>query len=237
MQTNLSNSWFEMLKGEFQKSYFTNLQYFLAEEKKNNYQIFPPEEELFKALQITPFEKVKVAILGQDPYHGVGQAHGLSFSVPKGIKIPPSLKNIYKELKNEFPEFSIPSHGDLTSWAKQGVLLLNATLTVRKNEAGSHQKKGWETFTDSIISNLSHHKSGLIFILWGNYAKQKEALIDSDKHFILKSAHPSPFSAHSGFFGSKPFGKSNEFLTQQGIEPINWLSVADEDNNKQLRLL
>jgi uracil-DNA glycosylase len=222
MAVDLEPSWFKVLQGEFEKPYMKSLKSFLQQEKQNGFTVYPKGADIFNAFNHTPFEKVKVVILGQDPYHGIGQAHGLSFSVQKGIVPPPSLKNIYKELADEFPDFNAPNHGELTSWADQGVLLLNATLTVRAQTAGSHQNKGWEQFTDKVIAELSEKRTGLIFILWGNYAKQKEALIDQSKHFIIKSAHPSPFSAYNGFFGSKPFSKTNEILRQQGKEEINW---------------
>lgn len=225
MAIDLEPGWFEVLKDEFEKPYMKSLKNFLQQEKQAGFTIFPKGSDIFNAFKHTPFEKVKVVILGQDPYHGVGQAHGLSFSVQKGIVPPPSLKNIYKELADEFPDFKIPSHGELTSWADQGVMLLNATLTVRAHTAGSHQNKGWEQFTDKVISELSAKRSGLVFILWGNYAKQKESLIDQSKHFIIKSAHPSPFSAYNGFFGSKPFSKTNEILKKEGKEPIDWQVV------------
>lgn len=222
MAVELESSWLEVLKDEFDQPYMKELKAFLLSEKQKGFTIFPKSADIFNAFKHTPFDKVKVVILGQDPYHGINQAHGLSFSVQKGITPPPSLKNIYKELSDEFPDFKIPTHGDLTSWADQGVLLLNATLTVRANTAGSHQNKGWEQFTDQVIRALSAKKTGLVFILWGNYAKQKETLIDQSKHFIIKSAHPSPFSAYSGFFGSKPFSKTNQILAQEGKQPINW---------------
>lgn len=225
MAIDLEPGWFEVLKDEFEKPYMKNLKGFLQQEKQAGFTIFPKGSDIFNAFKHTPFEKVKVVILGQDPYHGVGQAHGLSFSVQKGIVPPPSLKNIYKELADEFPDFKIPSHGELTTWADQGVMLLNATLTVRAHTAGSHQNKGWEQFTDKVISELSAKRSGLVFILWGNYAKQKESLIDQSKHFIIKSAHPSPFSAYNGFFGSKPFSKTNDILIKEGKAPIDWQIV------------
>lgn len=222
MPVDLDKSWVEALNGEFDKAYMKALKAFLLEEKENGYTIYPKGADIFNALNHTPFDKVKVVILGQDPYHGVGQAHGLSFSVQKGMTIPPSLKNIYKELLEDIPGFQIPSHGNLTQWADQGVLLLNATLTVRAQTAGSHQGKGWETFTDKIISELSAQREGLIFILWGRYAQNKSALIDTSKHTILTAAHPSPFSAYNGFFGSKPFSKTNAKLIEEGKAPIDW---------------
>jgi uracil-DNA glycosylase len=198
------------------------LKSFLLEEKQKGFSVYPAGADIFNAFNHTPFEQVKVVILGQDPYHGTNQAHGLSFSVQKGMVVPPSLKNMYKELANEFADFKIPSHGNLTAWADQGVLLLNATLTVRAHEAGSHQNKGWEIFTDKVISELSAKRSGLVFLLWGRYAQQKESLIDTQKHHVLKAAHPSPFSAYNGFFGSGHFSKANEFLKEQSLEAINW---------------
>lgn len=222
MAVDLEDSWLKVLGAEFEKPYMKSLKAFLQREKQAGHTVYPKGTDIFNAFKHTPFEDVKVVILGQDPYHGVGQAHGLSFSVQKGVVPPPSLKNIYKELADEFPDFKIPSHGELTSWAKQGVLLLNATLTVRAHTAGSHQNKGWEQFTDKVITELSEKRTGLVFILWGNYAKQKEVLIDQNKHFIIKSAHPSPFSAYNGFFGSKPFSKTNEILRKEGKDVINW---------------
>lgn len=222
MAVDLEPSWFKILESEFDKPYMKALKDFLQQEKQAGFTIYPKGSDIFNAFNHTPFEKVKVVILGQDPYHGVGQAHGLSFSVQKGVAIPPSLKNIYKELANEFPDFKAPNHGELTAWANQGVLLLNATLTVRAHTAGSHQKRGWEQFTDKVITELSEKRTGLVFILWGNYAKQKMALIDDNKHFIISATHPSPFSAYNGFFGSKPFSKTNEILKKEGKEEINW---------------
>jgi uracil-DNA glycosylase len=198
------------------------LNQFLAQEKEQETIVYPTPSDVFNAFNLTPFNEVKVVILGQDPYHGANQAHGLSFSVQQGVAVPPSLKNIYKELQTDIPGFNIPSHGDLSSWAKQGVLLLNATLTVRANEPGSHQKMGWEQFTDKAIKALSAEKSGLVFILWGKYAQAKASLIDSSKHLILTAAHPSPFSAYNGFFGCKHFSKANAYLLSKGEKPINW---------------
>jgi uracil-DNA glycosylase len=198
------------------------LNQFLAQEKEQETIVYPTPSDVFNAFNLTPFNEVKVVILGQDPYHGANQAHGLSFSVQQGVAVPPSLKNIYKELQTDIPGFNIPSHGDLSSWAKQGVLLLNATLTVRANEPGSHQKMGWEQFTDNAIKALSSEKSGLIFILWGRHAQAKASLIDSGKHLVLTAAHPSPFSAYNGFFGCKHFSKANAYLLSKGEKPINW---------------
>jgi len=216
----IDNSWLERLSEEFQLTYFSELKNFLLEEKKK-YRIYPPGSEIFAAFNYTPIDKVKVVILGQDPYHGHGQANGLCFSVKEGITKPPSLRNIFKELKNDLA-FEIPQSGNLEKWARQGVLLLNATLTVRANQAGSHQNKGWEQFTNKVIFSLSEIKEHLVFILWGKYAQNKELLIDTSKHRIIKSAHPSPFSADRGFFGSNPFSKTNDYLRQNQLEPIDW---------------
>jgi uracil-DNA glycosylase len=222
MATALEPGWLNVLSHELEKTYMKELKSFLLQEKQKGFIVYPKGIDIFNAFSHTPLDKVKVVILGQDPYHGDGQAHGLSFSVQKGITVPPSLKNIYKELALEFTDFKVPNHGDLTAWAEQGVLLLNATLTVRANQPGSHQKKGWEIFTDQVISALSTQKTGLVFLLWGKYAQQKEILIDTNKHFVLKAAHPSPFSAYNGFFGSDHFKKTNEILEKEGLEPINW---------------
>ncbi|MET4082883.1 uracil-DNA glycosylase [Pedobacter sp. UYP30] len=222
MTASLEPGWLAVLQKEFEKDYMLQLKAFLQAEKNSDKKIFPKNSEIFSALNSTAFEKVKVIILGQDPYHGAGQAHGLSFSVKKGVATPPSLKNIYKELHSDLGNFIAPNHGHLQQWAEQGVLLLNATLTVRASEPGSHQKYGWETFTDTIIKNLSDKKEHLVFLLWGNYAKQKAALIDQTKHLIISSAHPSPFSAYNGFFGSKPFSKTNNWLVEHGLAAINW---------------
>jgi len=216
----IHESWKTLLIGEFNQAYFIALKKFLVEEK-NTQVVYPPGDKIFAAFDRSPFGEVKVVILGQDPYHGKGQAHGLCFSVPPGITPPPSLVNIFKELHNNLG-IPIPSHGNLESWADQGVLLLNATLTVRANQAGSHQNKGWENFTDSVIRKLSESREDLIFILWGRYAHAKESLIDENRHHILKAAHPSPFSAHSGFFGCKHFSKTNEILKSQGKEVVDW---------------
>ncbi len=216
----IEEGWKLVLNDEFRANYFANLKAFLIEEKKK-YTIYPPGKDIFAAFDHTPFEKVKVVIIGQDPYHGQGQAHGLCFSVPKGIRKPPSLVNIFKEIKDDL-NHEIPESGNLESWARQGVLLLNATLTVRANTAGSHQNKGWEQFTDAVIRNLSDKHSGLIFLLWGNFAIAKKDLIDSTKHHILTAAHPSPFSALRGFFGCKHFSRTNEILRQQQKTEIDW---------------
>ena len=217
----IEESWKILLSDEFNKDYFTELKQFLLEEKKQH-TIYPIGSDIFNAFNFTPFEKIKVVILGQDPYHGNGQAHGLSFSVPDGVKKPPSLKNIFKELAEDL-QIPIAKTGNLTSWAKQGVLLLNATLTVRSKKAGSHQKKGWEKFTDAIIQKISTEKEGVIFLLWGRFAQDKVKLIDKNKHQILTAPHPSPFSAYSGFFGCKHFSKTNAILKEQGLIEINWI--------------
>lgn len=212
--------WKEVLYLEFQKEYFKELKTFLLEEKKQ-YTVYPPGSEIFSAFNYTPFEKVKVVIIGQDPYHGRGQANGLCFSVKDGIRKPPSLQNIFKELKSDM-NIPIPESGNLAYWAKQGVLLLNAILTVRSNQAGSHRNKGWENFTDEVIQILSAKKENLVFILWGNFAQEKIQLIDTAKHQIISSPHPSPFSADRGFFGSKPFSKTNAYLRKFNINEIDW---------------
>ncbi len=222
MAANLNPSWQAILAPEFEKEYMQQLKAFLLQEKQNGYTIFPKNEEVFNAFNHTPFDQVKIVIIGQDPYHGTRQAHGLSFSVKKGVPIPPSLQNIYKELQTDIPGFVYPSHGELTYWADQGVLLLNATLTVRANQAGSHQLKGWEQFTDQAISCLSTKREGLVFMLWGRYAQQKESLIDTNKHNVLKAAHPSPFSAYNGFFGCKHFSQANDILAKEGKQTIDW---------------
>jgi uracil-DNA glycosylase len=216
----IEETWHEVLKNEFEQTYFQNLKAFLIKERED-YIIFPRGSEIFSAFDKTPFQNVKVVILGQDPYHGSGQAHGLSFSVKDGIRVPPSLKNIYKELGND-TDFTAPVSGNLSKWADQGVLLLNAVLTVRASQAGSHQKKGWENFTDAVIQRLSEDDSPKVFMLWGNFARSKKGLIDNDSHLILEAPHPSPFSAHTGFFGCKHFSKANAFLTEKGVVGIDW---------------
>jgi uracil-DNA glycosylase len=227
-------SWKNMLKEDFNSPYFAELKEFLINEKRAGQIVFPPGKEIFNAFNNTPFDKVKVVILGQDPYHGPGQAHGLSFSVTDGQLFPPSLQNIFKEIRDDL-NIPIPKTGNLEKWSKQGVLLLNATLTVRANQPGSHQKKGWENFTDSVIRNLSSRRSGIIFILWGKFAQAKDVLIDTTKHFILKAPHPSPLSAYSGFFGCKHFSRTNEILTREGQTPIDWdLSVPMKITGERL---
>jgi uracil-DNA glycosylase len=222
MSVKLEKSWLKVLKEEFEQEYMLQLKQFLLEQKKANEIVYPKSEDIFKAFELTPFDKVKVVILGQDPYHRPNQAHGLSFSVQKGIKHPPSLKNIFKELTEDIAGFETPIDGDLTHWAKQGVLLINATLTVNAGQAGSHQEQGWEIFTDKVIATISEKQKNIIFILWGKFAQAKEPLIDLTKHHIIKSPHPSPFSAYGGFFCSKPFSKTNELLKKLGKEEINW---------------
>jgi uracil-DNA glycosylase len=219
----IEESWQLALKPEFTSPYFAELRDFLKVEKEDKI-IYPPGSRIFAAFNFTPLTAVKVVILGQDPYHGKGQAHGLCFSVPEGIKPPPSLVNIYKELHADL-NIPVPNSGNLEKWARQGVLLLNATLTVNAGDAGSHQGKGWETFTDQVIKTISDLRAGVVFLLWGNYAQAKEELIDQSKHFVLKAPHPSPFSAARGFFGCKHFSKTNQILKELGLEEIDWNPV------------
>lgn len=229
----LEPSWLRLLGEEFDKPYMLSLKAFLQEQKRQGRVIYPPGKCIFNAFNSTPFEQVKAVILGQDPYHGPGQAHGLCFSVLPGVPFPPSLLNIFKEIEGDLG-IPIPSHGCLQSWAEQGVLLLNATLTVEQGRAGSHQGKGWETFTDKAIEVLNREREGLVFLLWGSYAQKKGALIDAKKHLILKSPHPSPLSAHRGFLGSHHFSKANEWLKKHNQTPIDWqISEA----KPQVRLL
>jgi len=213
-------SWKEILKDEFEKQYFKELKEFLLDEK-SKYPVYPPGGLIFNAFGLTPFHNVRVVLLGQDPYHGPGQAHGLCFSVPQGINSPPSLANIFKEIERDLG-IPVPRHGCLEKWARQGVLLLNATLTVRANQPGSHQRKGWETFTNVVIGKLSEKRVGLVFLLWGKFAQEKEAIIDTNRHYVLKAAHPSPYSAYNGFFGCRHFSKTNEILLKHGLEEIEW---------------
>ena len=217
----LEESWKRQLLPEFAQPYMQNLKSFLQEEKDAGRRVYPPGGEIFAALDLTPFEQVKVVILGQDPYHGPNQAHGLCFSVRPGTAVPPSLLNIYKELKEDL-DFTIPEHGFLQSWAKQGVLLLNATLSVRAGLAGSHQGKGWESFTDRIVHLLNDQGEHLVFMLWGSYAQKKGAFIDQRRHLVLKAPHPSPLSAHRGFFGCRHFSQANRYLEAHGKTPVNW---------------
>lgn len=220
MEIKIEDSWGTQLADEFAKEYFLQLIQFVKAEYKSHI-IFPPGKQIFNAFDNCPFDKTKVVIIGQDPYHGPAQAHGLCFSVADGIPKPPSLLNIFKELKLDIGK-EIPINGNLINWAQQGVLMLNATLTVRANEAGSHQNKGWEIFTDAVIKKLSDHKENLVFILWGAYAQKKASYINRKKHFIVESAHPSPLSASRGFFGQNHFSKTNTFLESKGIKPISW---------------
>lgn len=213
-------SWKVVLEEEFNKPYFETLAAFLKEEKAKHTVIYPPGSLIFQAFNMTPFDRVKVVVLGQDPYHNPGEAMGLCFSVPKGIRIPPSLQNIYKELQNDVG-VSIPSHGDLSRWAENGVFLLNAMLTVEKNKPGSHQSIGWQLFTDRVIQLLSEKRQGLVFLLWGNFARKKAGLIDASRHLILEAAHPSPL-AKGAFFGCKHFSKANAYLQSQGKSPVDW---------------
>lgn len=222
---NLGNDWDEILSSEFKKDYYLKIREILKNEYSSR-TIFPPMHDIFNALKYTSFSNTRVVILGQDPYHQIGQAHGLSFSVKRGVKIPPSLVNIYKELNSDIG-MKIPNHGELTSWAKQGVLLLNATLTVREGQANSHQKIGWSIFTDEIIKILNKSNKPIVFILWGGNARSKKVYITNKNHLIIESAHPSPLSAYNGFFGSKPFSKANSFLINNGLTPINWNSVNE----------
>lgn len=217
----IEESWKEALTSEFEESYFKELTSFVKEEYERS-TVYPHPKNVFRAFDLTPFDRVKVVILGQDPYHGPRQAIGLSFSVQDGVAIPPSLRNIYKEIEADLGIEVSRESGDLTRWARQGVLLLNATLTVRAREAGSHQGRGWERFTDAAIQALSAKREHLVFILWGNYARAKKVLIDTEKHLVIESPHPSPFSAHGGFFGSKPFSRANQYLTEHGDKPIEW---------------
>jgi uracil-DNA glycosylase len=220
MDVKIEPSWKQVLQPEFEKEYFSNLTQFVRKEYHTQ-QIFPPANKIFNAFDLCPFDKTKVVILGQDPYHDINQAHGLCFSVNDGIKTPPSLVNIYKEIANDLG-LKPPSSGNLERWAKQGVLLLNATLTVRAHLAGSHQNKGWEQFTDSVIKTLADKKEHLVFLLWGSYAIKKSAFIDPRKHLVLTSPHPSPLSAHRGFLGNKHFSQTNRYLESKGLGPINW---------------
>jgi uracil-DNA glycosylase len=219
----IESSWKAVLHDEFEKPYFQQLKSFLYQEKAQGVKIFPPGKMIFSAFDATPFDKVRVVILGQDPYHGMGQAHGLCFSVLPGIAVPASLRNIYQELDDDpAVQFTIPQHGYLQSWAEQGVLMLNAILTVRAHQAASHQGKGWEQFTDAVIQKLNSEKEGRVFLLWGSYAQRKGAVLDSNKHLVLKAPHPSPLSAYRGFFGCRHFSQTNHFLDQKGEDMIRW---------------
>ena len=220
LDVKIEQSWKALLQEEFDKPYFAELTEFVRAEYKS-YRIYPPGSQIFNAFNLCPFDKVKVVIIGQDPYHGPGQAHGLCFSVNDGVPFPPSLRNIFKEI-NADTGAPIPQSGNLTRWATQGVLLLNATLTVREHSAGSHQRRGWETFTDSVIRIISEQKSKVVFILWGAYAQSKALLIDSSRHLVLRSVHPSPLSAHAGFFGNHHFSLANDYLVRNGLTSIDW---------------
>ncbi len=217
---DIEESWKPPLHEAFSDQYFIDLKNFLIEEKKQHI-VYPKGSLIFNAFNQTPFDAVKVVILGQDPYHGPGQAHGLCFSVPEGIPFPPSLRNILKEIREDIGK-NIPPHGNLERWAKQGVLLLNATLTVRANQAGSHQKKGWENFTDTVIKKIADERENIVFMLWGRYARDKKSLIDESRHCVLEAAHPSPLSAHNGFFGCRHFSKANKYLINKNKEAIDW---------------
>ena len=221
MDVKIEESWKGLLKQEFNQAYFQNIRLHLKTEKSQGKTIYPPGSLIFNAFNTTPFDKLKVVILGQDPYHGPGQAHGLSFSVPHGIPPPPSLVNIFKELKNDLG-INIPSHGNLTKWAQQGVFLLNASLTVRAGEPMSHARIGWAEFTDSVIRKISSEKQHVVFMLWGKFAQEKRVLINQVSHLVLRSVHPSPLSAHAGFFGCKHFSSANSWLVSKGIDPIDW---------------
>jgi uracil-DNA glycosylase len=220
MDVKIEESWKNRLQSEFEQSYFAELTDFVRSEYQNK-KIFPPAKLIFNAFDSCPFDKVKVVIIGQDPYHGIGQAHGLCFSVNDGVEVPPSLVNIYKEIERSLGK-QVPTSGNLTKWAQQGVLLLNATLTVEAHKAGSHQGKGWERFTDSVINMLAQEKDNLVFMLWGSYAQKKGAYIDATKHLVLKSVHPSPLSAYRGFIGNDHFVLANNYLRKQGLDEINW---------------
>ena len=222
MDVKINDSWKQVLKEEFEKPYFDQIVNFLKTEKAAGKTIYPAGSNIFNAFNKTPFDEVKMVILGQDPYHGFGQAHGLSFSVLPGLKIPPSLQNIFKEIKADIGVENPPNFGDLTHWAEQGILLLNAALTVRDGEPMSHAKIGWAQFTDAVIKTISDKKENVIFLLWGKFAQDKQVLINTDSHYILKAAHPSPLSAHNGFFGCKHFSKTNEILVKHGENPIDW---------------
>ena len=216
----ISNDWAPVLREEYGKPYYRDLYQFVREEYSKN-TIYPPADDIFNAFHLTPLSRVKVVIIGQDPYHEPGQAHGLCFSVQKGVDIPPSLQNIYKELNSDIG-FKIPNHGCLTSWAEQGVLLLNAVLTVRAHAAASHQNKGWETFTDAVIRAVNDVDRPVVFMLWGGFARSKKAMLTNPKHLVLEAPHPSPLSAYRGFFGCKHFSQANAFLEKNGVEPVDW---------------
>lgn len=221
MDVKIEPSWKKALSQEFDKAYFAKLAEFVKSEYQTSI-VYPPPKFIFRAFELTPFDQVKVVILGQDPYHWPGQANGLCFAVNKGVRLPPSVQNIYKEIATDLGHPAKYQGGDLEAWARQGVLLLNATLTVSEKSPGSHQKRGWEEFTDAVIRTLSEQKDHLVFILWGAYAQKKGVVIDDQKHLVIKSTHPSPFSAYNGFFGSQPFSKCNNYLSLFGEDPIDW---------------
>lgn len=216
----MPTDWNPLLRDELNKPYWAGLQRFVADERRQH-RVFPPEDEVFAALHETPFASVRVVILGQDPYHGAGQAHGLCFSVRKGVAVPPSLRNIHAELRSDLG-VDTPSHGNLSAWARRGVLLLNTTLTVREGQAGSHQGHGWETFTDRVIETVNERTERTVFVLWGGHARKKKALVTNPLHTVIESAHPSPLSAHNGFLGSRPFSRANAALAEAGLEPVDW---------------
>lgn len=220
MDVKIEKSWKARLQGEFEAPYFKDLTLFVKSEYQSH-KIFPPAKNIFSAFDLSAFDNTRVVIIGQDPYHGIGQAHGLCFSVQEGTRMPPSLQNVFREIKDDL-NIDMPPHGCLNRWAEQGVLLLNATLTVRAHQAGSHQNKGWEQFTDGVIKVLSEEKENLVFLLWGAYAQRKGELIDKNKHLVLESAHPSPFAAHRGFFGNRHFSKTNAYLKEKGLKEIEW---------------
>lgn len=218
--------WRQLIGAEKQQPYFIELLQKVQQQRDNGVAIYPPKEQVFNAFKLTPAEQVKVVILGQDPYHGPGQAHGLSFSVPEGVKFPPSLRNIYKAIAQDYPQAQLPRHGDLSHWAEQGVLLLNTVLTVEQGKAHSHASWGWERFTDKVVEAINEHLSGVVFLLWGSHAQRKAAMVDSTKHCVLHAPHPSPLSAHRGFFEAQHFIKANEYLTSQGKAAIVWAENA-----------
>ncbi|MGD8345740.1 MAG: uracil-DNA glycosylase [Lysobacterales bacterium] len=220
-EIKLENSWKERLADEFSQPYMSELRAFLLERKRRGATIYPPGNQIFNALDSTPFDRVRVVIFGQDPYHGPGQAHGLCFSVPEGVPVPPSLVNIYKEIADDLG-LKPPPHGNLQSWAEQGVLLLNAVLTVERGQASAHQGKGWERFTDRVVYELNEGRENLVFLLWGAYAMKKGEMIDRERHLVLTAPHPSPLSAHRGFFGCRHFSKVNAWLERHGMEPVKW---------------
>ena len=216
----MPTDWNPLLRDELSKPYWADLQKFVADERRRH-RVFPPEDEVFAALHETPFASVRVVILGQDPYHGEGQAHGLCFSVRRGVAVPPSLRNVHAELRSDLG-IDTPTHGNLSAWARRGVLLLNTTLTVREGQAASHQGRGWETFTDRVIERVNERSERTVFVLWGGHARRKKSLVTNPIHTVIESAHPSPLSAHNGFLGSKPFSRANAALAEAGLEPVDW---------------